>query len=104
MRLQKLEGNLNEQTLSSFLSIAYGAGAVEREYRIKSFRVDFAVPSLRLAFEADDPYHERPEYQAKDSVRQAIIESLGWTVLRFSDADLKAIREELAINEVEHAC
>ena len=47
-------------------------------------RVDFAYPELMLVIEVDGfRYHSSPEATAADQVRQAALEALGWTVLRF---------------------
>lgn len=52
------------------------------------FRIDFAyVPEL-IAIEIDGPHHELPEVEDYDRWRQAVLEGLGWEVLRFKEEDL----------------
>lgn len=67
------------------------------------FRIDFAYLAERIAIEIDGPHHELPEVEDYDRWRQAILEDLGWEVLRFKEEDLvyrpdfvtRSIREAL---------
>lgn len=53
-------------------------------------RVDLAFPAWRLAVEYDGrAVHERPEVFARDRERQNELVRAGWTVLRFTAADLR---------------
>jgi len=52
------------------------------EYPLGDFCIDVAVPEEKLAFEYDGSYWHDPE---KDSIRDSILERLGWKVFRFVD-------------------
>ena len=68
-----------------------------RQHPIDRFIVDFYCAEVRLAIEVDGDIHE--QQQEYDAVRQDFIESLGITVLRFSNGDvstqLKAVLERV---------
>jgi len=54
---------------------------------ILNYFVDFGLPKYKVAIEVDGNYwHQDKE---KDSVRQVKIEKEGWTVLRFSEDEMK---------------
>ena len=54
-------------------------------------RVDLAFPELRIAIEYDGrEVHERMDVFARDRQRQNDLVRAGWTVLRFTAADLRA--------------
>jgi very-short-patch-repair endonuclease len=60
-------------------------------------RVDGAVPRLRLAIEIDGfEHHSSPEAFQRDRTRQNELVALGWTVLRFTWADVVHRPEEVA--------
>jgi len=53
------------------------------QYPIGKYRVDFAIPDLKIVIEADGDYwHQNKE---KDRVRQIKIEQMGWQVIRFNE-------------------
>lgn len=53
-------------------------------------RVDLALPELRLALEHDGrEVHDRPDAFVADRRRQNALVAVGWTVLRFTAADLR---------------
>jgi len=60
-----------------------------RQIPINNFIVDFYCKDLQLAIEIDGSIHFEEGHQEKDAVRQKRLESLGVTVLRFSDLDVK---------------
>jgi very-short-patch-repair endonuclease len=54
-------------------------------------RVDLALPGLRIAIEYDGrEVHDRPDVFVHDRRRQNALVGAGWTVLRFSAADLRS--------------
>jgi very-short-patch-repair endonuclease len=58
--------------------------------------VDLAIPSLRIAIEIDGmAYHVDPDRFQRDRSRQNDLVMLGWTVLRFTWADLTERPEEV---------
>jgi very-short-patch-repair endonuclease len=62
-------------------------------------RVDLALPELRIAIEYDGrEVHDRPDVFVRDRRRQNDLVAAGWTVLRFSAADLRS--PDLIVNAV----
>ena len=60
---------------------------VRRQHPVGRFIVDFACVPLRLVIEIDGGVHERDDVVLNDHHRQQEIEALGWTVIRFTNAD-----------------
>ena len=60
-----------------------------RQKPLESYIVDFYCPTLRLAIEVDGGQHYEPEGMERDAIRTAELGSMGITVLRFSNADIK---------------
>jgi len=60
-----------------------------RQIPIDQFIVDFYYKDLQLAIEVDGAIHYKEGHQEKDKKRQQRLESLGLTVIRFNDADVK---------------
>ena len=58
-----------------------------RQYPVGPFVVDFACPDRSLVIEVDGGYHDFVE--RKDLSRQEFIESRGFMVLRFENAELE---------------
>jgi len=50
--------------------------------------LDFAVRKLRLAIEIDGPSHFVKGVAEKDGARTEYLEAKGWTVIRFTNADV----------------
>jgi very-short-patch-repair endonuclease len=59
------------------------------QHRVGRYEIDFAYPELLLAIEVDGygPHSSRRAFQA-DRDRQNVLVGLGWTVLRFTWADV----------------
>ena len=55
---------------------------------VPRFRIDLAYVPALIAIEIDGPHHELPDVEDYDRWRQAILEDLGWEVLRFKEEDL----------------
>jgi very-short-patch-repair endonuclease len=75
-----------------FLPIARAAGLPlpSRHRWVNGFKVDFFWPELRLIVETDGlTYHRTPAQQAKDAVRDQTHIAAGFTVLRFTRAQVK---------------
>jgi len=58
---------------------------VRRQHPVGGFVVDFACAPLRLVIELDGGAHGRDEVVLIDHLRQAAIEALGWTLVRFTN-------------------
>ena len=59
-----------------------------RQYSVESFVVDFCCPELRLAIEVDGDSHYSETAKSHDEDRQRIIESYGFTFLRFTNIEI----------------
>ncbi|MFN7533916.1 MAG: endonuclease domain-containing protein [Brevundimonas sp.] len=58
---------------------------LRRQHPVGRFVVDFACLPLRLVIELDGGVHGLDDVAARDAARQAEIEALGWTVVRFTN-------------------
>jgi very-short-patch-repair endonuclease len=58
---------------------------VAQQYRVDSYRLDFAWPAVKIAVEADGWWHRSPEGAAKDAERDSTLRAAGWVVLRVDD-------------------
>ena len=60
-----------------------------RQIPIDQYIVGFYCKELKLAIEVDGSIHFEEGFQEKDRKRQNRLESLGVTIIRFSDLDVK---------------
>jgi very-short-patch-repair endonuclease len=96
LKKQLLDPAPTEMLLEPYLA-AFGV-----TYRVQHFMgtgqyfLDFAFPSRMLAVEADDPSHRTPERQRKDAVRDAWLRSKGWTIIRFTNAEIQSCPQMVA--------
>ena len=60
----------------------------KRQQIIRTFIVDFYIPSASLAIELDGSQHYEQEAQARDQERDAALDRLGLLVLRYSNSDI----------------
>lgn len=59
------------------------------QQRVKGFRVDFHWPELGLIVETDGlRYHRTPQQQGRDRARDQALIAAGFTVLRFTHAQV----------------
>lgn len=78
-----------------------------RQHPIGPYFADFACIEKKVVVEIDGGYHDRQYDQ--DRQRQAFLESKGWQVMRFSNEDVLADVEAVAISiaqqmEVQAVC
>ena len=59
-----------------------------RQHQIGSYIVDFYCAKAQLAIELDGSQHYQGDAIEKDTARTAFLESLGLSVIRFSNADV----------------
>ncbi len=72
------------------IALRAGLGKPESQVWLNGFRVDFVWPELRLVVETDGlTYHRTPAQQARDRVRDQAHVASGWTVLRFTHAQVR---------------
>jgi very-short-patch-repair endonuclease len=59
------------------------------EYRVGRFSIDLALPERKIAIEADGAYwHRQPKQQRADVRKAAYLAAQGWTLLRFTEAEI----------------
>ncbi len=78
-----------ESSLERIMREALSESGIEfkKEFQIDKFFVDFAIISHRIVIEVDGDYwHQDKE---KDFLRDQVIESYNWKVLRFSETSVK---------------
>jgi very-short-patch-repair endonuclease len=77
------------------LLISRGLPEPKREFRVKlpngvAIHNDFAYPAALLAIETDGyAWHSSPKAFERDRERDALLQSIGWSVLRFTWAQIK---------------
>lgn len=57
------------------------------QHRVWNFVVDFALPTLMVAIEVDDPSHNRADKRRKDAERTEWLVGRGWRVVRTTNAE-----------------
>lgn len=84
---------------------------IKTQYKIGKYRLDMAIPDLKLAIEADGEFwhYSTPEQIEKDKKRDAYLRSLGWKTLRFPGKRIKkdalgcALEVEAEIDKALHS-
>ena len=71
--------------------------------RIDRYLADFACDRLRLVIEVDGGVHDRDDVVTNDHLRQTDLELLGWTVLRFTNAQALGVPEDIITAVRAHA-
>ena len=74
---RKLWQRINRDQLSGF--------RFNRQKPLLSYIVDFCCLKAKLVIELDGSQHYEPDYQEKDRLRDAELNSLGFTVMRFDN-------------------
>jgi len=59
-----------------------------RQKNVGNYIVDFYCPAGKLIVELDGGQHYTEEGKKKDAIREQYLDSLGFTVLRFSDREV----------------
>jgi very-short-patch-repair endonuclease len=67
-----------------------------RQMPIAGYIVDFACPAHKIIVEIDGSGHTHDHAIRRDAVRDRVLESLGWTILRFTNAD--------ALRDIDNLC
>jgi leucyl-tRNA synthetase len=79
---------------------------VRRQHCIDSFIIDFAFLNEKVLVEVDGGYHNETEQQKYDAARTEFLQELGYTVIRFTNDEVKnnikevvtKIKETLSLN------
>jgi very-short-patch-repair endonuclease len=95
-QLKQLSRNLrNQSTLSEVLMWDESKGKKIRDYQfmpqkpVGQFFADFYCSKLNLVIEIDGESHETQHQQLKDHLKDEYLNSLGISVLRYDDHDVK---------------
>ena len=62
---------------------------VNRQKVINKYIVDFCIPSAKLIIELDGSQHYEPDSKAYDKHRDTFLNAQGYTVLRYTNFDIK---------------
>ena len=62
---------------------------VNRQKVIDTYIVDFCIPSAKLIIELDGSQHYEPDSKLYDKQRDSFLRSQGYTVLRYTNYDIK---------------
>jgi len=73
-----------------------------RQHIINDIIVDFVCLKKRLVIEVDGGYHKDPEIQNLDKLKTDILESLGYSVLRFTNEEVLVNSDEV-LKSIEQA-
>ena len=74
-----------------------------RQHPIDRYYADFACESLMLVIELDGAVHDGDDQQLNDYHRQKDIETLGWSVLRFTNDQVTAALPDVLAAVRDHA-
>ena len=62
---------------------------VKRQKNIENYILDFYIPSAKLAIEIDGQQHKLAENREDDRIRDEFLNSLGITVVRYTNDDIR---------------
>ena len=62
---------------------------VKRQKNIENYILDFYIPSAKLAIEIDGRQHKLVENREDDRIRDEFLNSLGITVVRYTNDDIR---------------
>lgn len=77
---------------------------IKTQHQIGPFRVDFALPALRVVIEVDGhAWHASREQRTRDARRDRYLTREGWTVLRYTGSEVFNSARVCARDLVDHA-
>lgn len=74
----------------------------KRQQIIRTFIVDFYIPSAGIVIEIDGSQHYEQEAQSRDQERDAALERLGILVLRYSNSDINQRFRDVCEDILQH--
>lgn len=89
---------------SAFWSMVKGSAMGQRclrQYIIGDYIVDFYFRKSKLIVEIDGGYHNTPEQQHNDAIRQNWLEHMGYKVVRFTNEEV-LFDTEYILNELKN--
>jgi very-short-patch-repair endonuclease len=76
----------------------------KQQYRVGRYRLDFAIPLVKVALEVDGPRHRYDPHMAmRDAQRDSWLRSQGWIVIRIDDEGGEECLADLLCNVVRFA-
>lgn len=63
--------------------------SIIREYSVFPYFIDFAFPNEMVAVEIDGSQHLLPDRKKRDNDKDKLLNSLGWTIIRISEKEIK---------------
>jgi cyclase len=90
-----------EEVLWSYLRTKPLGFKFRRQHPYLNYILDFYCHQLKLVIEADGSIHEKEEVKENDAVRQSRLKDHGFTVLRFSNVEIRNKPEEV-VAKIEH--
>jgi len=62
---------------------------IETQYPVEKYRIDIAMPSLKIAIELDGhDYHKTKQQRTHDAKKDRTLSLLGWHVIRFTGSEV----------------
>ena len=74
----------------------------KRQQIIKTYIVDFYIPSAGIVIEIDGSQHYEQEARARDEERDAALDRLGMLVLRYSNSDINLRFRDVCADILRH--
>ena len=75
---------------------------VNRQKNIGRYIVDFYIATKKIVIELDGIQHGAPENAEKDSIRDAYLQKMGITVLRYRNTDIHQKFDDVCRNILHH--
>lgn len=75
-------------------NVIYCVGLGKSQGYPTNYKIDVGNEALRVAIEIDGASHQADKVRKADRKKQALLTSRGWTVLRFTNADVMERLEE----------
>jgi len=67
------------------------------QFKVVNYRIDLAFPEFRVGIECDGKeWHSTLEQIAYDTQREEFLESMGWTIIRFSGSEIYKNADSIA--------
>ncbi|MDO6658005.1 endonuclease domain-containing protein [Anaerobacillus sp. 1_MG-2023] len=77
---------------------------VETQYPLGNYRIDLAIPYLKLAIECDGKqYHSSTQQKAHDRRKDKYLRSKGWKVMRFTGRQINRNPKAILLKIQQHS-
>lgn len=91
--MQRAESPMESLFISAFATTEYLRPICQ--YRIEHYRVDFAIPDVKLVIEVDGAdFHSTKDARARDHRRDGMLMLDGWRILRYTGSEIWANASE----------